>query len=100
MRTLEEIIAALPAEDRAEVLAHTDELRLENEALDAFFDELQFLLFGGDDAKITGEDMKAEIRSMQETLHLLKSPANAAALRRSLAEADAGQLVERELIEE
>lgn len=36
---------------------------------------------------------------MQETLYLLSSPANAERLRASMAEADAGRLTERELIE-
>jgi antitoxin YefM len=31
-----------------------------------------------------------------ETLHLLRSPANAERLLRSIAEADAGQLIERD----
>lgn len=36
---------------------------------------------------------EAEYRSMQETAYLLRSPANAGALRRSIAEAEGGQLV-------
>ena len=36
--------------------------------------------------------------AVQETLHLLSTPANAAALRRSIAELDAGHGVERDLI--
>jgi antitoxin YefM len=34
-----------------------------------------------------------------ETVHLLKSPANAARLMRSIREADEGKLIERELVE-
>ncbi|MGQ2906479.1 MAG: type II toxin-antitoxin system Phd/YefM family antitoxin [Aliihoeflea sp.] len=41
----------------------------------------------------------SEWEGMQETLHLLSSPANAERLRASMAEADAGRLIERELIE-
>ncbi len=41
-----------------------------------------------------------EYESMMETLHLLRSPANAANLLRAIEEADAGQLLERELVEE
>jgi len=37
---------------------------------------------------------------MMETLHLLRNPANAARLLRSIEEADKGQLVEHELLEE
>jgi len=40
-----------------------------------------------------------EFNSWQETLYLLASPANAAHLRQSIAEAKAGKTVEQELIE-
>ena len=40
-----------------------------------------------------------EYEGLIETVHLLKSPANAARLLRSIKEADEGNLVERELIE-
>jgi antitoxin YefM len=40
----------------------------------------------------------AEWEGMKETLHLLSTPANARHLLESIAEADAGKLVERELI--
>ena len=38
-----------------------------------------------------------EFNSWKETLYLLASPANAAHLRRSMAEAESGQAVKREL---
>jgi len=41
----------------------------------------------------------SEWEGMQETLHLLSSPANAERLRASMAELDAGKGLERELIE-
>ena len=41
-----------------------------------------------------------EYEGIMETLHLLKNPANAARLLRSIEEADKGQLVERDLLEE
>jgi len=41
----------------------------------------------------------SEWEGMEETLHLLSSPANAERLKKSIAEADAGHLIERELIE-
>lgn len=41
----------------------------------------------------------AELEGLRETLHLLSNPANAERLRASIAEADAGQLVEHELID-
>ena len=40
-----------------------------------------------------------EFESIMETLHLLRSPANAARLLRSIEEADKGELVEHELLE-
>ena len=40
-----------------------------------------------------------EFSSWQETLYLLSNPANAAHLRRSIAEAQDGQITQRELIE-
>jgi antitoxin YefM len=41
-----------------------------------------------------------EYESMMETLHLLRSPVNAARLLRSIHAADAGNLTEREIIED
>lgn len=43
---------------------------------------------------------EGEFESWQETLHLLRSPANASRLLSSIADADAGKLFEHELIEE
>jgi len=40
-----------------------------------------------------------EYEGMMETLHLLKSPANAARLLRSIEQANSGRATERELIE-
>ena len=41
----------------------------------------------------------SEWEGMKETLHLLSTPENARHLRESIAQANAGKLVERELIE-
>ncbi|MEU7617609.1 type II toxin-antitoxin system prevent-host-death family antitoxin [Micromonospora rifamycinica] len=41
----------------------------------------------------------AEYESMKETEYLLRSPGNAAALRRSIAELDEGDATERELVD-
>ncbi|MGA3526526.1 type II toxin-antitoxin system Phd/YefM family antitoxin [Melissospora conviva] len=41
----------------------------------------------------------AEYESMKETEYLLRSPANAAALRQSIAELEQGRTAERELID-
>jgi antitoxin YefM len=40
-----------------------------------------------------------DYEGLMETVHLLKSPANAARLLRSIKEADEGKLTEREIIE-
>ena len=40
-----------------------------------------------------------EYEALEETLHLLSNPANAERLLRSIAQAEAGQLVEHEIIE-
>jgi antitoxin YefM len=40
-----------------------------------------------------------EYEGMMETLHLLRSPANAARLLRSIGEANAGELTERNIVE-
>jgi antitoxin YefM len=41
-----------------------------------------------------------EYEALMETLHLLRSPANAARLLRSVAEAEAGSLAEHEIAED
>ena len=41
----------------------------------------------------------AELEGLRETLHLLSSPVNAQRLLRSIAELDAGEGVERKLVE-
>jgi antitoxin YefM len=41
----------------------------------------------------------AEYDALEETLHLLRDPANAEHLRRSIADADAGRLVEHDIVE-
>ena len=41
----------------------------------------------------------AELEGLRETLHLLSTPANAEHLLASIAEADAGDVIERELID-
>jgi len=40
-----------------------------------------------------------EFAGMMETIHLSRSPANAARLARSIADADAGRLVEHDVVE-
>ena len=40
-----------------------------------------------------------EFNSWKETIYLLSNPANAAHLRKSLAEANAGQIQEKELVD-
>lgn len=51
----------------------------------------------GDDVVIIS---KADYDAMQETMHLLSSPTNAQRLNRSIAELEAGNGIERPLVEE
>jgi antitoxin YefM len=41
----------------------------------------------------------AEYDALEETLHLLRDPANAEHLRRSIADAEAGRLAEHDIVE-
>ena len=41
----------------------------------------------------------AEYDALEESLHLLRDPANAEHLRRSIADADAGRLAEHDIVE-
>jgi antitoxin YefM len=68
--------------------------------MDAVCDNRDTLVVTRQNARSVVLVSEDEYESMLETLHLLKSPANAHRLLRSIAEADAGQLVEHELIEE
>jgi antitoxin YefM len=43
---------------------------------------------------------EADYEGLMETVHLLKSPANAARLLRSIKQADQGQLTERDIVEQ
>lgn len=52
---------------------------------------------GSDDAVIMS---KAHYDSIMETLYLLRSPANAARLRQSIAAVEAGEIEEHDLIDE
>lgn len=52
---------------------------------------------GGRSVVVMAED---EYESVMETLHLLRSPRNAERLLRSIAQAEAGEAVERTLVEE
>lgn len=55
-------------------------------------------------SRTNGEDVvvlsKADYESMQETFHLLKSPANATRLLKGIEEYEKGSGIERDLIEE
>lgn len=60
----------------------------------------------GDEVVVTRGNRKAVVmisldawNAIQETMHLLSTPANARALRRSIEELDAGKGVERTLLE-
>jgi antitoxin YefM len=64
------------------------------------------VLNDGDEVIVTRRNRKAVVmisldawNAIQETMHLLSTPANARALRRSIEELDAGKGVERALLD-
>jgi antitoxin YefM len=68
--------------------------------MDAVCDHRDALVVTRQNARSVVMVSEDEYRGMLETLHLLKSPRNAERLLRSIAEADAGELAEHELIKE
>ncbi len=50
-------------------------------------------------ARISRANLRREVASILETWHLLRSPANAERLLRSIEDAEAGKLTEHELID-
>ena len=68
--------------------------------MDAVCDNRDTLVVTRQNARSVVLMSEDEFASMMETLHLLRSPANAARLFRSIEEATAGNLEEHALIEE
>ena len=69
------------------------------EVMDRVVEDRQPVVFTRQKAESVVMVSLADWNAMEETLHLLSSPANAARLRESIAELDAGGGTERELIE-
>jgi antitoxin YefM len=70
------------------------------EYMDEVCDSRAALLVTRQNARSVVMMSEDEYESIMETLHLLRSPANAARLLRSVESADAGRLTEHELIED
>lgn len=67
--------------------------------MDAVCDDRAPLLVTRQNARSVVLISEDDYEGLMETVHLLKSPANAARLMRSIVEADEGKLTEHELIE-
>lgn len=67
--------------------------------MDAVCDERSPLVVTRQNARSVVLISEEEYEGLMETVHLLKSPANAARLLRSIKEADDGKLIKRDLIE-
>ncbi|CCE08973.1 antitoxin of the YoeB-YefM toxin-antitoxin system [Bradyrhizobium sp. STM 3843] len=83
-------------------MAHVSYSELRNNLatyMDAVCDDRAPLVVTRQNARSVVLISEEEYEALMETVHLLKSPANAARLLRSIKEADEGKLTERELIE-
>jgi antitoxin YefM len=67
--------------------------------MDAVCDDRAPLIVTRQNARSVVLMSEEDYEGLMETVHLLKSPANAARLMRSIREADEGKLIERELID-
>jgi antitoxin YefM len=67
--------------------------------MDAVCDDRAPLVVTRQNARSVVLMSEEDYEGLMETVHLLKSPANAARLMRSIREADEGKLIERELID-
>lgn len=67
--------------------------------MEAVCDERSALVVTRQNARSVVLISEEEYEGLMETVHLLKSPANATRLLRSIKEADDGKLIKRDLIE-
>jgi antitoxin YefM len=87
---------------KVEEMAHVSYTELRNNLasyMDEVCDDRAPLFVTRQNARTVVLMAEDEYESLMETVHLLKSPANAVRLLRSIKEADEGKLTERELIE-
>lgn len=82
-----------------DVLSYSDTRANLKEVMDRVVEDRQPVIVTRQKAESVVMVSLADWNAMEETLHLLSSPANAAHLRESIAELDAGGGTERELIE-
>jgi antitoxin YefM len=83
-------------------MAHVSYSQLRNNLasyMDAVCDDHAPLLVTRQNARSVVLMSEDDYEGLMETVHLLKSPANAARLLRSIKEADQGKLTEREPVE-
>jgi antitoxin YefM len=83
-------------------MAHVSYSQLRNNLasyMDAVCDDRAPLLVTRQNARSVILMAEDDYEGLMETVHLLKSPANAARLLRSIGDADRGKMTERELIE-
>lgn len=83
-------------------MAHVSYSELRNNLaryMDEVCDDRAPLLVTRQNARSVVLMSEEDYEGLMETVHLLKSPANAARLLRSIKEADQGKLIERDLIE-
>jgi antitoxin YefM len=84
------------------MMAHVSYSELRNNLasyMDAVCDDRAPLFVTRQNARSVVMMSEDDYEGLMETVHLLKSPANAARLLRSIKEADQGKLTERELVE-
>jgi len=87
---------------RKNIMAHVSYSELRNNLatyMDAVCDDRTALFVTRQNARSVVLMSADEYDSLIETVHLLKSPANATRLMQSIREADEGKLTERELLE-
>lgn len=82
-----------------DVLSYSDTRANLKEVMDRVVEDRKPVIVTRQKAEAVVMVSLADWNAMEETLHLLSSPANAARLREAIAELDAGGGTERELIE-
>jgi antitoxin YefM len=83
-----------------QVVSYTDARNSLKSVLDAVVDNVDFTIItrrDADNAVVMSQDY---FNSLMETVHLLKSPANVAHLKESIAQYRSGKTIQKDLIDE